>query len=82
LFKLPVVKLWAPKTTIAWQMWGSTQWNRKCRDFQGTLRLAVDAGSTYVEIYQEDLLIPELARFAEGIHRELKVRASGGKVEK
>jgi hypothetical protein len=67
-------KLWLPKTAIGWQMWGSTQWNRKCQDFEGTLRLALDVGSTYVEVYQEDLLVPELARFAEGIDRQLKAR--------
>jgi hypothetical protein len=67
-------RLWLPKTAIAWQMWGSTQWNRKCQDFQGALKLALDVGATYVEVYQEDLLIPELARYAEGIHRELKAR--------
>jgi len=67
-------RLWLPKTTIAWQMWGSTQWNRKCQDYQGTVTLALDVGSTYMEIYQDDLLIPELAKFAEGVHRELKAR--------
>jgi len=67
-------RLWLPKTTIAWQMWGSTQWSRKCQDYQGTVKLALDVGSTYIEIYQEDLLIPELAKFAEDIHRELKTR--------
>ena len=55
-------------------MWGSTQWNRKCQDYEGTLKLGLEVGSTYVEVYQEDLLIPELARFAEGIHQELKTR--------
>jgi hypothetical protein len=67
-------RLWLPKTTIAWQMWGSTQWSRKCQDYQGTVKLALDVGSTYVEIYQEDLLIPELAKFAEDIHSELRAR--------
>jgi hypothetical protein len=43
-------------------MWGSTQWDRKCQDYQGTLTLAQDVGSTYMEIYQDDLLIPELGR--------------------
>jgi hypothetical protein len=55
-------------------MWGSTQWERKCQDYPGSVKLAVDVGSTYVEIYQEDLLIPDLAAFTEGIHRELKSR--------
>ena len=27
-----------------------------------------------IEIYQEDLLIPELAKFAEDIHSELRTR--------
>jgi hypothetical protein len=67
-------RLWLPKTTIAWQMWGSTQWRRKCQDYQGTVRLAMDVGATYIEIYQQDLLVPELAEFTEGIHRELKAR--------
>jgi hypothetical protein len=33
-----------------------------------------------LEIYQEDLLIPELAKSAEDIHRELKtrIRQNGG----
>jgi hypothetical protein len=67
-------RLWLPKTTIAWQMWGSTQWNRKCQDYEGTLKLALDVGSTYIEVYQDDLLVPKFARYAEGIHRELKSR--------
>ena len=44
------------------------------------MKLALDVGSTYIEIYQEDLLIPELAKSAEDIHRELKmrIRQNGG----
>jgi hypothetical protein len=67
-------RLWLPKTVIAWQMWGSTQWSRKCQDYQGSVQLAMDVGATYIEIYQEDLLIPELAAFSENIHKELKAR--------
>ncbi len=67
-------QLWLPQTSIAWQMWGSTQWDRKCADFPGTLKLGLDVGSTYLEIYQDDLLIPELAKAAEDIHGELKSR--------
>ena len=67
-------RLWLPKTAIAWQMWGSTQWNRKCQDYQGTVKLAMDVASTYIEIYQEDLLLRELATFTENIHKELKAR--------
>ena len=49
-------------------------WFASDRDSRGTVKLATDVGSSYIEIYQEDLLIPELARFTEDIHRELKAR--------
>jgi hypothetical protein len=34
----------------------------------------MDVGSTYIEVYQEDLLIPRYARFAEAIDKEIKAR--------
>jgi hypothetical protein len=67
-------KLWIPKTAIAWQMWGSTAWRRKCRDYEGTVQLALNVGATYVEVYQEDLLVPQYARFTEALDKEIKAR--------
>ena len=61
-----------PEIKVAEIPRGSTQWNRKCQDFPGSVRLALEVGSTYIEIYQEDLLIPELAKVAEEVNRELK----------
>jgi len=71
---LATSKRWIPKTTIAWQMWGSTAWSRKCQDYEGTVKLGLDVGSTYVEVYQEDLLVPQYARFTETIDKEIKAR--------
>ena len=67
-------QLWNPKCYYAWQMWGSTAWDRKCQDYEGTVKLAMDVGSTYVEIYQEDLLKPDLAKFTEGVQKEMLAR--------
>jgi len=69
--------LWGPKTIFAWQMWGSTQWPRKCNDFPGTIHLAADVNSTYLEIYQEDLLVPNLARQVEELNRSWPAKQQG-----
>jgi hypothetical protein len=34
----------------------------------------MDVGSTYVEVYQEDLLTAKYARFTEAIDKEIKAR--------
>jgi hypothetical protein len=66
---------WLPKTAIAWQFWGSTAWpKRKTTDYKGSLRLAMEAGATYVEVYDDDLRQPELAKIAEQIDAEMKHR--------
>ncbi len=66
---------WLPRTAIAWQFWGATVWpSRKTNDYDGSLRLAVEVGSTYVEVYDDDLRIPALARIAEQIDGEMKSR--------
>ncbi len=66
-----------PKCIIGEQMWGATVWpDRRCEDYDATLKLAHDVHSTLVEIYDADLNIPELARKAEAldaqIHADLK----------
>ncbi|MHB8901049.1 MAG: beta-galactosidase [Thermoguttaceae bacterium] len=66
---------WLPKTAIAWQFWGSTVWpGRKTTDYEGSLRLAIEAGATYVEVYDDDLHLPEPARIAEKIDAQMKRR--------
>lgn len=56
-------------------MKGSTAWpNRKTADYEGTLRLAMEADATYVEIYDDDLRLPALAEIAEQIDAEMKRR--------
>lgn len=63
---------WTPKAPIGWQFWGATVWNRQTIDFEGTLRLAADVGSTYVEVYDDDLRVAELGRLAEQVHDEMR----------
>lgn len=77
-------QLWAPKTLFAWQYWASTKWpSRFCQDFEGTMRLGMNAGSLYVEVYDADLQDPALAPVAEQVNREMKekIRRNGRPVQ-
>ncbi len=66
---------WTPKAHIGMQFWGSTEWReRRCEDFEGTVRLGIEVGAMFQEIYREDLVKPELARIAEEADVEMKVR--------
>lgn len=66
---------WINKTFIGMQAWGSTTWTSpKMTDFEGTVRLAQEVGSTFIEIYQEDLRISSLAAIAEQVDLEMKAQ--------
>lgn len=64
---------WTPKTAIGWQFWGSTVWaSRQTMDYEGSLRLAADLGTTYIEVYDDDLRVAQLGAIAEQITAEMR----------
>lgn len=68
-----------PKNMIGWQMWGATTWpTRQCDDFNGTMDVAYEVGSTLIEVYDADLNQPELAKKAEEIDAKIKQDLKSG----
>jgi len=69
-----------PKCIIGQQMWGATGWpeGRRCDDFEGTIDLAREVGSTFIEIYEDDLMKPELAAYAIKTDRMMKENLDTG----
>ena len=66
---------WAPKTTIGWQMWGAAAWcpNGRCAvDYEGSIRLAEDNHALYIEVYDDDLRVPDRGAIAEQITSEMR----------
>jgi hypothetical protein len=66
---------WAPKTTIGWQMWGAAAWcpdGRCAVDYEGSLRLAQDNHSLFIEVYDDDLRVASRGAIAEQITAEMR----------
>jgi hypothetical protein len=66
---------WAPKTTIGWQMWGAAAWcpdGRCAVDYEGSIRLAKDNHSLFIEVYDDDLKVAARGAIAEQITAEMR----------
>jgi hypothetical protein len=69
---------WGPKTTIGWQMWGAAAWcpdGRCAVDYEGSLRLAKDNRSMFIEVYDDDLRVAARGAIAEQITAEMRAAA-------
>lgn len=66
---------WAPKTTIGWQMWGAAAWcpdGRCAVDYEGSIRLAQNNHSLFIEVYDDDLRVASRGAIAEQITAEMR----------